>query len=200
MLGFCNAFAHSAVTIRRSALDEIGLYDESLVYAMDYDLWLRIAARARVANLDRFLVRWRTNPVSLTATLGDRTERIDRVAADLARRLGWAEHTRDENVRRADLLSSIVAGSPADMSIGDAEWAVDTLGTLLDVYGREHPEAAAAGDDLRKSVRRQVSARVLLDGASLSRSPRLRLRPARAPPGEGRVDRSALRTRVRRSR
>jgi len=157
MLGFCNAFAHSAVMIRKSALDEVGLYDESLTYAMDYDLWLRIAARMRVANLGRYLVRWRANSASLTAALGDGTERVERTTMDLARRLGWPEHAREENTRRAELLSSIIAGSPADMSLQEAEWATGTLFALLDTYCREHPEAAEYQDALQENLRRHVA-------------------------------------------
>jgi glycosyltransferase involved in cell wall biosynthesis len=148
MLRFCSAFAHSAVMMRRSVLlDEIGPYDESLVYAMDYDLWLRLAAKHRVANLNEFLLRWRTSPTSMTALLGDGTERFPRVAADLQRRLGWSAETTAENERRADLLCRIVAGSPPDASLDDAAWAMQTLLQLHEEYCREnvpHPEIATA--------------------------------------------------------
>lgn len=161
MLGFCNAFAHSAVMIRKAALDVVGLYDESLVYAMDYDLWLRIAARMRVGNYERFLLRWRMNPRSLTARLSDRTERVGRVTADLARRLGWPADSPEENERKAELLTGIVAGSPADMSLDDAAWAVETLRELLEQYCREHPEAADAAPALRGAFRRETARSLL---------------------------------------
>lgn len=159
MLRFCSAFAHSAVMIRRSVLDDVGLYDESLTYALDWDLWVRIAARARVHNLDRFLVRWRTSPGSMTGRLGDRTERFDRVVAALAQRPDWADLDRETLERRADLLCGIVAGSPPDASPEEAEQAAENLLALHDEYCRDVP--AEVVPILRAGVRRDL-ARALL--------------------------------------
>jgi glycosyltransferase involved in cell wall biosynthesis len=161
MLGFCNAFAHSAVMIRRAALDTVGLYDESLGYAMDYDLWVRIADRMRVANYERFLLRWRTSSSSLTSALGDRTELLDRVVADLGRRLDWSGYDTEERARRAGLLIGIIAGSPDAMSIEDARWAVDTLFTLHRAYCAEHAGPGFPEETLWRNLRRNV-ARALL--------------------------------------
>jgi glycosyltransferase involved in cell wall biosynthesis len=157
MLMFCSAFAHSAVMIRRAALDDVGLYDESLTYAMDYDLWLRLAATKRLHNLDRFLVRWRTNPDSLTAKLGEGTERIDRVTADLARRLGWPIDAAEENRKKAALLCGIVAGSPPDATMAEAAWATDALRSLLDDYCRTHQIEPSIAEALRQGLDRQTA-------------------------------------------
>lgn len=46
----------SAVMLRRRLLDEIGLFDEKLLAAEDYDLWLRILARYPAGLIDRELV------------------------------------------------------------------------------------------------------------------------------------------------
>lgn len=46
----------SAVMLRRSLLDEVGLFDENLLAAEDYDLWLRILARHPAGLIDRELV------------------------------------------------------------------------------------------------------------------------------------------------
>jgi len=46
----------SRVTVRREALVAVGGYDESLVNAQDWDLWLRIAKRYEVAAVRRYLV------------------------------------------------------------------------------------------------------------------------------------------------
>ncbi len=50
--------SHPTVVIKRSALEEVGLYDENH-YAQDYDLWVRICRKYKVANIDRFLVKHR---------------------------------------------------------------------------------------------------------------------------------------------
>lgn len=59
----------SAVAIRKSILDEIGGFDESLPVLEDWDLYLRLAARARFACVRQALVRYRRSPGSLTSRL-----------------------------------------------------------------------------------------------------------------------------------
>lgn len=46
----------SSVVLKRTLLDEIGLFDESLPAAEDYDLWLRISCRYPVHLIDKALV------------------------------------------------------------------------------------------------------------------------------------------------
>ena len=46
----------SAVMLRQELLDEIGLFDETLEAAEDYDLWLRVLARYPVGLIDQELV------------------------------------------------------------------------------------------------------------------------------------------------
>ncbi|MDL2226129.1 glycosyltransferase family 2 protein [Deltaproteobacteria bacterium OttesenSCG-928-M10] len=46
----------SAVMLRRELLDEVGLFDEELAAAEDYDLWLRVLARHPAGLIDRELV------------------------------------------------------------------------------------------------------------------------------------------------
>ncbi len=54
-----NAFAHSALTFRRSLFDAVGGYRERFVYAQDYDLVLRMSDKAFLANLGETLLQWR---------------------------------------------------------------------------------------------------------------------------------------------
>lgn len=68
---FYSPFVHSAVMLRRSALESVGMYDESLGYAQDYDLWCRIARHFALANLDDHLVDFRVSPGSMTETYGE---------------------------------------------------------------------------------------------------------------------------------
>ncbi|MBN1103686.1 MAG: glycosyltransferase [Deltaproteobacteria bacterium] len=46
----------SAVMLRRTLLDEVGLFDESLPACEDYDLWLRVSCRYPVHLIERTLV------------------------------------------------------------------------------------------------------------------------------------------------
>ena len=48
-------FTHGSVVIRKSVLDNVGGYCEDFVLAQDYDLWLRIAERCKVANIPEVL-------------------------------------------------------------------------------------------------------------------------------------------------
>jgi GT2 family glycosyltransferase len=46
----------SAVMMRRSLLDEMGLFDEALPACEDYDLWLRIAWKYPIHLIDQALI------------------------------------------------------------------------------------------------------------------------------------------------
>lgn len=58
----------SAVMVRRSLLDEVGLFDEDLPVCEDYDLWLRISCRYPVHLIEKdLLVREGGRPDQLSA-------------------------------------------------------------------------------------------------------------------------------------
>jgi glycosyltransferase involved in cell wall biosynthesis len=58
----------SSMTGRREVLERVGLYDERLRGAEDYDLWLRLAAAgARMAYQRDILVRYRRGPHSVSS-------------------------------------------------------------------------------------------------------------------------------------
>jgi len=66
-------FIHPSVVMRRSFLQQLGGYDESLWiwYSTDQDLWLRGYRRFRFHNLQEPLIRYRTrSTLSWEATLG----------------------------------------------------------------------------------------------------------------------------------
>ena len=58
-------YMHSAVLFRRSAILQIGNYRD--VRVQDYDLWMRIAPRFEMVNLDEVLVRYRVHDRSIMA-------------------------------------------------------------------------------------------------------------------------------------
>ncbi|HEY5722731.1 MAG TPA: glycosyltransferase [Allosphingosinicella sp.] len=61
------AFVHSSVIMRRETFLAAGGYRKGLNVAEDYDLWLRMADHAEVANLPDRLVRYRVHVGSATA-------------------------------------------------------------------------------------------------------------------------------------
>lgn len=61
----------SAVMMRRSLLDKVGLFDESLPACEDYDLWLRISCQYKVDLIDApFIVKQGGHPDQLSAAPG----------------------------------------------------------------------------------------------------------------------------------
>jgi glycosyltransferase involved in cell wall biosynthesis len=63
-----NPFVHSSVMLRRSALDEVGLYtmDPRRQPPEDFELWSRIARAFEVANLPERLLAYREMPASMS--------------------------------------------------------------------------------------------------------------------------------------
>jgi glycosyltransferase involved in cell wall biosynthesis len=61
-----------SIFFRRSLIDDSRLVDESLQYAFDYDLWLRLAERAQFAPLGRVLSRFRLHADCKTVGQRDR--------------------------------------------------------------------------------------------------------------------------------
>jgi glycosyltransferase involved in cell wall biosynthesis len=55
------------MTFRRSCIDEVGLFDETMRATEDRDLWLRIAQRHEVAFIPRLLAYYRVSPSSMSA-------------------------------------------------------------------------------------------------------------------------------------
>ncbi len=86
-----------AAFFRRSAYEAVGGIDPTLHFAMDYDLWIRIAMRFKVAYLPRRLADFRWLYDNKTATGGVR--RLDEIR-DLVARQGFPEpaFTRLERV------------------------------------------------------------------------------------------------------
>jgi glycosyltransferase involved in cell wall biosynthesis len=58
---------HPAAFIRRSAFGRVGMFDETLKYAMDIDLWLRLGKVARPATIDRPLTVFRDHAGSVSS-------------------------------------------------------------------------------------------------------------------------------------
>lgn len=54
-----NFIAHPAAFVRRDMFLQSGGFDDSLKYAMDYDLWLRLAKISRPVELDEYFAAFR---------------------------------------------------------------------------------------------------------------------------------------------
>jgi len=59
-------FANSTVMMKRECFDLAGLFDESLKHTVDYDQWLRTAARYSFGCVPRVLMRYRLHGKQIT--------------------------------------------------------------------------------------------------------------------------------------
>ncbi len=64
-------FFGSSALIRRRALDQVGPFDESLLWGDDADMWLRLGLAGRTFGyVDSPLLHYRVHPASMTASVG----------------------------------------------------------------------------------------------------------------------------------
>jgi glycosyltransferase involved in cell wall biosynthesis len=54
-----NCIAHGSSVIRMSCLRDINFYDDTIPKAQDYDLWLRLSGKYKLANIPEYLYFWR---------------------------------------------------------------------------------------------------------------------------------------------
>ena len=76
LAGEANAFFQSCVTVRKSAAEKAGGYNEKYPCAEDYDLWLRLAEIGKLANLTQCHLLYRVHSTSAnwTVNIDQRTQ------------------------------------------------------------------------------------------------------------------------------
>jgi cellulose synthase/poly-beta-1,6-N-acetylglucosamine synthase-like glycosyltransferase len=57
------------ITFRRQAIDEVGLFDETMRATEDRDMWLRIALKYEVGFIERVIAHYRLSPTSMSTDL-----------------------------------------------------------------------------------------------------------------------------------
>lgn len=68
-----NPFGHGTVMVRRTILDEVGLYNEKELVE-DYELWWRILKNFDATNLTEELYSWRVVPTSMSHSESERRQ------------------------------------------------------------------------------------------------------------------------------
>jgi glycosyltransferase involved in cell wall biosynthesis len=63
---FKNLLAHSSVIYKKAAALHVGGYDENLPFLEDYDLWLKMGAIWKLANLEGFMTKYRKHQTNIT--------------------------------------------------------------------------------------------------------------------------------------
>jgi glycosyl transferase family 2 len=173
-LQFYCPFAHSAVMFRRTeVLSQIGYYDEALSYAPDYDLWLRIARRLPVANLDQHLLRYRVSPWSMTATYGPRLDEGPRLAlAQLVPLLDWPADQRASNLARLEAMRTLLFGALDRLEPAAVGGALAQILRLQPRFAREHQLTPAEAARHRAALAASLSERLVVLAARYARSGR----------------------------
>ena len=102
-----NFVPHPATFLRREVFQRFGMFREDYRYAMDYELWLRIAGNTRVCQIDDALAAFRVHGGSASTA-----NRGAAMAEDLRARLfytpwwGWPEAGLRFLVRRHRVLTA----------------------------------------------------------------------------------------------
>jgi hypothetical protein len=86
LLATGSALAHPSVMMRRAAVLAVGSYRSAYEYAEDYDLWLRIAERYKLANLPERLLLYRQHADKLSNAFAGQQALATRVAQFAAQR------------------------------------------------------------------------------------------------------------------
>ena len=68
-----NWVASGSVTVKRSVLDEVGVFDESLRVCEDYDLWLRISEKYKIKYIHDVLYYYSVVPSGSSLTQGSKS-------------------------------------------------------------------------------------------------------------------------------
>lgn len=66
-----NRIAAPTVMLRKTHLSVTGVFDESLNYGLDYDLWLRISHRFPIGYINRTLALYRRHDANMSASKND---------------------------------------------------------------------------------------------------------------------------------
>lgn len=69
-----NQVACSSVMVRRCCFETVGVFDQNLKFAEDWDLWIRFATRYRFAVIKEPLVRYREHPNSKSKKYASRLQ------------------------------------------------------------------------------------------------------------------------------
>jgi glycosyltransferase involved in cell wall biosynthesis len=91
----------SSSVVRLAVLSEVGLFDERIPLAIDYDLWLRIAQRYRFDYVDEQLVKYRTGHANLSRRAQERAECVQQIMRRFLDERGGRSHVDPALVREA---------------------------------------------------------------------------------------------------
>jgi glycosyltransferase involved in cell wall biosynthesis len=128
-----NVLPGPAVMVRRSAIAEVGGYDETLDYE-DFDMWLRLASRFQFAYLPGVLVRHRMLETSLSNAAANRPAFCRSTARILNK---WLDAGLDEHSHRL-VLHMMLRNGAMQLRARDIAGARETFATVAARDRRPH--------------------------------------------------------------
>jgi glycosyltransferase involved in cell wall biosynthesis len=131
LLNYSASVTIPVLVVRRSIVEEVGLFDESLVSREDYDLALKIATRSPVIILADVLARVREHPGRTTATEGMFVKRDSNARVLLAASRRAADPAVN-NVARKQARAQRIALLKWLLKRGQVRTALTQLPRLLD--------------------------------------------------------------------
>lgn len=165
LLHFGNAVGgHSQVMYRRSAVMQVGGYDEACPVALDYDLWTRLVRVGRIVILPSVGMRYRIHSESISVRSGTRQRAV---AASITRRMLTGYLGREISDRELEALSSLWSRVPPSPNWRLAD---SILREGFAIFIREQGRDPA----LRRRVRQENARRFVAMGIALAWKGRIR--------------------------
>ncbi len=153
---------HTTVMARLAEIRQAGGYDPAIRYAQDYDLWWRMGRSTGFGGLGEVLVRWRSNPESIS--IRSRREQLESMFATSLRAVRESldpGETLDEDAYRR--FWRAYHGSAAEIRGGD----IERLGPLWKLLAERREELPETLKNLGKTVQYLLCAGQFAEGFRL---------------------------------
>jgi hypothetical protein len=134
-----NPMCHPAVLMRRDLVVATGGYRKPLLDADDYDLWLRLAERSKLANLDQVILRYRIHPNQVSVK-NARHQVLCVLAARAAASL--RRSGRPDPLSNIEEITSELVGTMGVSDSEQGELLVSGYAYWMHALRRSDPEAA----------------------------------------------------------
>lgn len=135
------AMVHPSVVMRKDVLDSFDLrYDESMTHSFDWDLWQRAARYTKLANIPKFLVRYRLHDQSQSQqTLEMQDAAAKRLDIRALGQLGLVLHPLHHIHRDASLITFNAANRGAEFVNQVIQWfeMLETANNQYRVYDKD---------------------------------------------------------------
>lgn len=159
LLNFGNAVGgHSQVMYRRSAVREVGGYDERFPVSLDYELWTRLAKAGRILILPTIGMRYRLHDESVSNRSGARQLQV---SAEITRRTLGEYLGRPIRDHELQSLTSLWRNRPPSVDLATAQGVLrEALAIFLNREGRDPA--------LARRVRKEMARRIVGMGVALA--------------------------------